>query len=87
VCIEGLGYKFMFFKWISCHPSGMIYKYFSFKAKNNSLTSVSLVPYELSVSLYELNEFFKVSFGNRLRLAVNLKFGVNILDVSLGCFL
>ena len=60
---------------------------FFFQTKINSLTSVSLVPYELSVSLYELNEFFKVSLGNRLRLAINLKFGVNILDVRLCCFL
>jgi hypothetical protein len=56
--------------------------------KFNALTSVSLVTlYELSVSLHESNKFFKVRFGNRLRLAVNLKFRVNILDVCLSRFL
>jgi len=68
-------------------PVGDDLQIFFFQTKTNSLTSVSLVPFELSVSLYELNEFFKVSLGNRLRLAINLKFGVNILDVSFGCFL
>ena len=45
---------------------GMIYKYFFLEIKINSLTSVSLVAHELSVSLYELDEFFKISLGNRL---------------------
>src|SRR5688572_32713619 len=40
---------------------GMIYKYFFSEIKINSLTSVSLVGHELSVSLYELDEFFKIS--------------------------
>ena len=53
-------------------PVGMIYKYFFSEIKINSLTSVSLVAHELSVSLYELDEFFKISLGNRLWLAVNL---------------
>ena len=42
------------------------FQIFFFEIKINSLTSVSLAAHELSVSLYELDEFFKISLGNRL---------------------